>query len=278
MIDTRFATHPSDFKQYDTAQIRERYLIPEVMKPGKISAVYSLHDRMITLGVVPVNDQISLPVYEEMTKSSFFLERREMGVINTGKSGTVTVDGTTYQLENKECLYVGRGAQSVTFESKSSDQPAEFYINSSPAHKDYPTTKATLTDANEVNLGSGENCNERTIFQYIHEDGIQSCQLVMGFTTLAPGSIWNTFPPHTHLRRMEVYYYFDLADDQIVMHFMGQPQETRHLAIQNKQAIISPEWSIHSGAGTSNYAFVWGMAGENQSFTDMDGEQLKDVR
>jgi 4-deoxy-L-threo-5-hexosulose-uronate ketol-isomerase len=278
MTDLRFGSHPEDIKQLTTSALRERFLIPEVMKKGQATAVYSMHDRMIVTGVVPTDAPIQLPVFEELTKADFFLERRELGVINVGAKGTVTVGGERFELDNKECLYVGKGKKDVVFSSGSSSAPAEFYVNSCPAHKEYPTKKATFADANEVKLGSKENCNERIIYQYIHAGGIQSCQLVMGLTILAPGSIWNTFPPHTHNRRMEVYFYFDLPEDQIVMHFMGEPQETRHLAMSNKQAVISPEWSIHAGAGTSNYTFIWSMAGENKAFTDMDGHQLRSIR
>lgn len=278
MSSIRFGSNPEDVKKYTTQQLRDSFLIESVMVPGEITSVYSMHDRMITLGVVPTDKAIALPAMEDLTKATYFLERRELGVINVGGAGTVSVDGTDYQIANKECLYVGKGSKEVIFKSDSSDQPAEFYINSCPAHKEYPVAKASQADANEVNLGSKDNCNERVIFQYIHEGGIQSCQLVMGFTALKPGSIWNTFPPHTHYRRMEVYFYFDLPEDQMVMHFMGDPKETRHLAIHNKQAIISPEWSIHSGAGTSAYSFIWGMAGENKAFTDMDGVSLTEVR
>tara|TARA_B100001245_G_C22826179_1_gene397446 strand:+ start:200 stop:1036 length:837 start_codon:yes stop_codon:yes gene_type:complete len=278
MSEVRYSLSPEAFKKYTTEDIRKEFLIPEVMQKGKITAVYSLYDRMVTMGAVPTNEAIELPVYEELTKAEYFLQRREMGIINVGGSGKVTVDGEVYELANKECLYIGRAAKNVTFVSNYAESPAQYFINSSPAHKEYPTTKATLADANEVNLGSKENCNERTIYQFIHEGGIQSCQLVMGFTTLKTGSIWNTFPPHTHLRRMEVYFYFDLPEDQIVMHFMGDPQETRHIAVHNHQAVISPEWSIHSGAGTAAYSFIWAMAGENQAFTDMDGQELKNIR
>ncbi len=278
MSEVRYAISPEALKSYTTKDIREEFLIEKVLKSGEITSVYSMYDRMMTIGIVPTNTTISLPVFEDVTKANYFLERRELGVINVGNTGTVEVDGSSFEIGNKECIYVGKGAKSVKFSSADASKPAEFYINSCPAHKEYPTIKATLADANEVNLGSKENCNERTIYQFIHEGGIQSCQLVMGFTTLATGSIWNTFPPHTHLRRMEVYFYFDLPEDQIVMHFMGHPQETRHLAMHNKQAVISPEWSIHAGAGTSAYSFIWGMAGENQAFTDMDGENLTDVR
>jgi 4-deoxy-L-threo-5-hexosulose-uronate ketol-isomerase len=278
MTDLRYASHPEDVKQLTTSALRDRFLISEVMKPGQVTASYSMHDRMMVIGVVPTIQAITLPTFEELTKVNFFLERRELGVINVGAKGTVTVDGERFELDNKECLYVGKGKKEVMFSSGSSSTPAEFYVNSCPAHKEYPTTKATFADANEVKLGSKENCNERIIYQYIHAGGIQSCQLVMGLTILAPGSIWNTFPPHTHNRRMEVYFYFDLPEDQIVMHFMGEPQETRHLAMSNKQAVISPEWSIHAGAGTSNYTFIWSMAGENKAFTDMDGHQLRSIR
>ncbi|MFT6867606.1 MAG: 4-deoxy-L-threo-5-hexosulose-uronate ketol-isomerase [Cyclobacteriaceae bacterium] len=278
MSEIRFGTNPNDFKKYTTEEIRNQFLIHEVMKSDQITAVYSLHDRMITLGAVPATKTLQLPAYEDLTKASYFLERRELGIINVGAEGIVTVDGEIFVLGNKECLYIGKGKKVVSFASKSSSTPAEFYINSCPAHREYPTIKAVLSYANKVELGSKENCNERTIFQYIHEGGIQSCQLVMGFTALASGSIWNTFPPHTHYRRMEVYFYFDLPEDQIVMHFMGDPRETRHIVMANKQAVISPEWSIHSGAGTSNYTFIWGMAGENKAFTDMDGEKLSDIK
>ena len=278
MSEIRYSLSPEAFKKYTTEDIRKEFLIPEDLQNGKITAVYSLYDRMVTMGAVPTNEAIDLPVYEELTKAEYFLQRREMGIINVGGSGKVTVDGEVYELANKECLYIGRGAKNVTFASNYAESPAQYFINSSPAHKEYPTTKATLADANEVNLGSKENCNERTIYQFIHEGGIQSCQLVMGFTTLKTGSIWNTFPPHTHLRRMEVYFYFDLPEDQIVMHFMGDPQETRHIAVHNHQAVISPEWSIHSGAGTAAYSFIWAMAGENQAFTDMDGQELRNIR
>ncbi|WP_416866520.1 MAG: 5-dehydro-4-deoxy-D-glucuronate isomerase [Imperialibacter sp.] len=278
MTDLRFGSHPEDIKQLTTSALRERFLIPEVMKTGQATSVYSLHDRMMIIGIVPTIKAIALPAYKEHTKADFFLERRELGIINVGAKGSVTVDGESFELNNKECLYVGKGKKEVLFASDTVDTPAEFYVNSCPAHREYPTTKATFADANEVKLGSKENCNERTIYQYIHDGGILSCQLVMGLTILAPGSIWNTFPPHTHNRRMEVYFYFDLPEDQIVMHFMGEPQETRHLAMSNKQAVISPEWSIHAGAGTSNYTFTWSMAGENKAFTDMDGHPLRSIR
>lgn len=278
MSDIRFACNPKDVKKYDTNELRSHFLIEQLMKPGELTAVYSMHDRMMAIGVVPQKQAIDLPAMEDLTKAEYFLERRELGIINIGGTGSVTVDNEKFTINNKECLYIGQGNKSVQFESASAEDPAEFYVNSCPAHKSYPNSKASQNEANRVDLGSKENCNERTIFQFIHEDGIQSCQLVMGFTELKTGSIWNTFPPHTHLRRMEMYFYFDLPSDQMVMHFMGDPQETRHMAVHNKQAVISPEWSIHSGAGTSAYSFIWGMAGENKAFTDMDGQDLLNIR
>ena len=276
--EIRFASHPDDAKKYTTQQLRDHYLMEEVMMIGEITVLYSMHDRMITLGIVPTKNTISLPAMDDLTKASFFAERRELGIINVAGSGTVTVDGEKFTLDKKDCLYIGRGKQEVLFASESEHTPAEFYINSCPAHKEYPTTKATLEDATQVNLGSKEYCNERTIFQYIHANGVQSCQLVMGFTELKAGSIWNTFPPHNHLRRMEVYFYFDLPENQVVLHLMGTPDETRHLVMNNRQAVISPEWSIHAGAGSSAYSFIWAMAGENKDFTDMDGCKLEDIR
>ena len=273
----KFGTHPEDFKRYTTQEIRERYLIEEVMKAGEVTCTYSMHDRLCVMGVVPTKSPIELPAMESLTKASYFLERRELGIINIGPAGKVSVDGQSFELANKECLYVGMGAKSVVFESADAAQPAEFYLCSTPAHRAYPTTKAVLEDANQVHLGAGETSNKRTIFQFIHEGGIQSCQLVMGYTTLHEGNVWNTFPPHTHLRRMEAYFYIDVPQDQIVMHFMGEPQETRHVKMHNKQAIISPEWSIHSGAGTAAYSFIWAMGGENKAFTDMDGAPYEEI-
>ncbi len=274
MADIRYANGKEYVKTFDTIQLRDHFLIQELFKPDSVESVLTMHDRMIVMGIMPHTKSIKLPALEEITKADFLLQRRELGVINIGGPGKIVVEGQEYELENKECLYVGKGKENIEFFSHQSDHPAEFYIYCLPAHAKYPTRKAGLEDANQVDLGSKENCNERVIYQYIHEDGIESCQLVMGFTLLKPGSIWNTFPPHTHDRRMEVYFYFDLPDDQIVMHFMGDPEETRHIVMRNKEAVISPEWSIHSGAGTSAYTFVWGMGGENKAFTDMDAANL----
>ncbi|WP_185154566.1 5-dehydro-4-deoxy-D-glucuronate isomerase [Flavilitoribacter nigricans] len=275
-MEIRYAAHPQDVKSYDTARLRAEFHSGNLMVSGEINLVYTHYDRFIYGGVFPVWEPLSLPNYDAL-KADYFLERRELGIINVGWKGKVTVDGEEFELQNLDVLYIGKGKKEITFESIDPNSPAKFYLNSSPAHQSFPTVKATKEDANIVDLGTQVAANKRTIYQFIHEDGIQSCQLVMGVTELKAGNIWNTFPPHTHDRRMEVYFYFDLPNDQIVMHFMGQPQETRHLAVKNEEAVISPPWSIHAGAGTSNYKFIWGMAGENKSFSDMDGVPLQDV-
>jgi len=274
-MEIRQYSHPKDAMNYTTQRLKEEFLIEKVMEAGKIHSVYSMIDRIITMGIVPTTSSITLPAFVERTKAQYFLERRELGVINIGGSGTVKVDGVEYKLDKKDCLYVGKGNKELIFSSESASEPAEFYINSCPAHKEYPTVKASMKDANPVHLGSMENANKRTIYQFIHENGIQSCQLVMGYTQLEPGNCWNTFPPHTHDRRMEVYFYFDMPQDRIVMHFMGEPTETRHIVMRDKQAVISPSWSIHSGAGTGAYTFIWGMCGENKEFPDMDAADMK---
>ena len=269
-LENRYACSPNEVKGFDTDHLRSNFLIDELMVPGEIHGVYSHYDRMITIGAVPGKTPIDLPNFEEFTKKEHFLDRREIGIVNVGGNGSVSVDGETHELSNKDCLYIGKGNRKVSFASDDSSSPAIYYMCSTPAHQQYPTQKAAKSDANPVELGAPETCNERTIFQYIHLNGIQSCQLVMGFTELKSGSIWNTFPPHVHDRRMEVYFYFDLPADQMVCHLMGQPNETRHLFVKNHQAVISPNWSIHAGAGTSNYSFVWAMGGENMEFSDMD--------
>ena len=277
MIDTKYAVHPFDVKSYDTQRLRKEFHTAKLMELDKVNLVYTHYDRFIYGGIMPANQSVELPVYNEL-KSDYFLERREIGILNIGNTGIVEADGEIFELENLECLYLGKGTQKVLFKSNDSSNPAKFYINSTPAHVNHPNAKGSINDANQVYLGSQESCNERVIFQYIHENGIQSCQLVMGFTELKSGSIWNTFPPHVHERRMEVYFYFDLPEKQVVMHFMGQPQETRHIAMLNEEAVVSPPWSIHSGAGTMAYKFAWGMGGENKAFSDMDAVLLTDVK
>lgn len=269
-LENRYACSPDELKTFDTDQLRSNFLISDFMISGEINGAYSHYERMITLGAIPLSTGINLPNFHDFTKCDNFLDRRELGVINIGGSGSISVEGEIFEMNNKDCLYVGLGKKDIIFSSNSENKPAVFYINSTPAHKEYPTQKVTKSGANPIELGTKETANERTIFQYIHMNGIKSCQLVMGFTELKSGSVWNTFPPHTHDRRMEVYFYFDLPEDQMVCHLMGQPQETRHIFVKNHEAVISPTWSIHSGAGTSNYTFIWGMGGENMEFTDMD--------
>lgn len=275
-MQIKYAVHPTDVKTYDTTRLRQEFHTSSLMKENEIQLVYTHYDRFIYGGITPTEKPLSLGTYEEL-KSDYFLQRRELGVMNVGGKGKISVDGEAYHLDKLDVLYIGKGKKTLVFESEDSNVPAKFYLNSTPAHMEYPTVLAKQSDANVVELGSQTTANERTIFQYIHEEGIQSCQLVMGHTELKHGNIWNTFPPHTHERRMEVYFYFDVPKDQVVLHLMGQPQETRHLILKNEDAAVSPPWSIHSGAGTSNYKFIWGMGGENKAFTDMDGVPLTEV-
>lgn len=277
IMEIKHAAHPSDVKLYDTLRLRDHFHNADLMLDGKVNLIYSHYDRFIFGGIVPIDQRIKLSTYDQL-KAEYFLERRELGVINIGAPGKISVDGVGYLLNHLDTLYIGKGQEEVFFESTSPANPAKFYLNSTPAHQVYPTVHVTKARVNQVELGSPSTSNERVIFQCIHEDGIQSCQLVMGWTELKPGNVWNTFPPHLHDRRMEVYFYFDLPEDHLVMHFMGQPQETRHLVIRNEEAVISPPWSIHAGAGTTNYKFIWGMGGENKSFTDMDSIPLAMVK
>jgi 4-deoxy-L-threo-5-hexosulose-uronate ketol-isomerase len=267
-MEIRYANHPEDFKAYTTERMRREFLISSLMIPGQIRLVYSHVDRIIAGGIVPTIP-LSLTAGKEMGVS-FFLERRELGVINVGPAGRIDLDGTEYLLEKTDGLYVGMGTKTVTFSSVDPNTPARFYINSAPAHAVHPTMQIFRHAIEPVVLGSPLQGNERKIFKYIHPGGAKSCQLVMGLTSLAPGSMWNTMPTHTHERRMEVYFYFDMPEDTAVFHMMGQPEETRHIILRNEEAVISPSWSIHSGVGTVNYSFIWGMAGENQTFDDMD--------
>jgi len=271
------SVHPDDFKRYDTAAIRERFLLPGLGEDNRANFVYTHYDRMIAGIVRPAGQSIALENYDNL-RSEYFLERREMGIINVGGDGEIKVDGNTFLLQKLDCLYLGKGVKDVEFTSKNTKQPPVLFVLSAPAHTAYPTTLMNSGSASKVDLGNVQTANQRTIYKYIHRDGILSCQLVMGLTVLHAGSVWNTMPAHTHDRRMEVYFYFDIADDQRVFHYMGQPNETRHILIGNHEAVVSPPWSIHSGSGTSNYSFIWGMAGENMEFTDMDAVQIKDLR
>lgn len=265
----RYAHHPEDVKAYTTEKLREHFLIPTLFEDDTIRLVYTMYDRYIVGGAFPVIRAVALETIDEL-KADYFLERRELGIINVGGKGIVRVDGTVYELSKKEALYIGRGVKEVIFERPGDEQPY-FYINSAPAHHAYPTQKVNKDNAEVIELGEQKTANRRTLNKLIVNSIVKTCQLQMGLTELHEGNVWNTMPSHTHTRRMEAYFYFDLADGQTVSHFMGQPQETRHIFMQNQQAVISPEWSIHSGCGTSNYSFIWGMAGENLDYGDMDG-------
>ncbi|RPJ01373.1 MAG: 5-dehydro-4-deoxy-D-glucuronate isomerase [Chloroflexi bacterium] len=269
-MDMRYAPHPEQTKTFTTQQLREHFLIERLFTPGQIEIVYSHIDRIITGGACPAGEPFLLAGDPKTLGAEFFLQRREMGVVNVGGPGQITVDGQKFPMQKLDGLYVGQGSREVCFESSDPGQPARFYLSSTPAHAAYPTAHIPISQATPQHLGDLAHSNERTIYKYIHPDGVKSCQLVMGVTLLEPNNMWNTMPVHTHVRRMEVYFYFDIADNNVVFHLMGQPDETRHVIVRNEQAVISPSWSIHSGVGTGNYAFIWAMAGENQTFSDMD--------
>ena len=275
-FETRYASSPQAVKQYDTAQLRSEFLIDNLMELGKINLTYSHYDRYIAGSAVPVQP-LTLETIDPL-KSSFFLERRELGIINVGGNGTVTADGVVYELGFKDALYIGSGNKEVIFKSNDTNNPAKFYLNSAPAHTNYPNIKVGLAEANKLQLGAIETANHRTVNQMIIGGIVTTCQLQMGMTELKTGSVWNTMPAHVHDRRMEVYFYLDIPENQAVCHFMGQTDETRHIWMNNHQAVISPPWSIHSGAGTSNYTFIWGMAGENLDYGDMDVCKITDLR
>jgi len=267
-FEERYAYHPEDFKKYDTQKIRKEFLVETVMEDDTINMVYSHIDRYIVGGAVPASKQLVLEVPDAL-KANYFCERRELGIMNVGGKGSVLVDGKEYVLDFKDALYLGKGNKEIIFKS-TSDTPARFYFNSAPAHKELPNKLVSLKDANVLHMGSPKTSNERNINQLLINTVVETCQLQMGMTELMEGSVWNTMPAHTHNRRNEVYFYFNVPEGQAVCHFMGQPQETRHIFAGNEQAVISPAWSIHSAAGTSNYVFIWGMAGENLDYTDMD--------
>ncbi len=276
-MQVRYAVGPHETRHFTTSELRANFLVETLFEPDRIQLCYSHYDRVIVGGVLPVSEPVNLPTYPEL-RSDYFLERREMGVINVGDVGTIEVDGQTYDLGKLDCLYIGRDSQQVAFRSQSTDSPARFYLLSAPAHKEFPTRKAAQNEVFSAPMGSSETANERVIYRYIHKDGLPSCQLVMGLTILQTGSVWNTMPAHVHDRRMEAYFYFDLAPTHRVLHLMGQPTETRHLFVANHQAVISPPWSVHSGCGTANYSFIWGMAGENLDYADMDMTAIADLR
>lgn len=278
IFESRYAIGPNETKSFDTKALRENFLIETVFEPNKIHFVHTHYDRYIAGGAMPVDGKLQLETIEELLKEPYFLSRRELGVINVGGDGQVEVDGTVYEIGHKEALYVGKGAKEVFFSSADASNPAKFYLNSTPAHHTYPTKRVTRGEANKIELGSLETSNHRTINQMLINTVVDTCQLQMGMTELQPGSVWNTMPAHTHDRRMEVYFYFEVPEGQAVSHFMGPTDETRHIWMKNEQAVISPPWSIHAGAGTSNYTFIWGMAGENLDYGDMDKCEITDLK
>jgi 4-deoxy-L-threo-5-hexosulose-uronate ketol-isomerase len=268
-IELRYAVHPEDFKEYDTKKLRKEFLVETVFIPDEISFVYSMYDRYIVGGAMPVEDVLKLETVEEL-KSPYFLERREMGIINIGGEAEIEADNTLFRIGFKDALYIGKETNGVVFRSVDSLKPAKLYINSAPAHHKYPSRKVTLKDAEIITLGSPEASNHRTLNKLLVNSVLPTCQLQMGMTELKSGSVWNTMPVHTHNRRMEAYFYFEVPEKQAVCHFIGDPDETRHIWMKNEQAVLSPSWSIHSAAGTSNYTFIWGMAGENLDYSDQD--------
>jgi 4-deoxy-L-threo-5-hexosulose-uronate ketol-isomerase len=269
--------HPEDFTRYNTAAIREKFLVENLLSPDDIECVYTHYDRIVVGAAFPVTKILKLDTYDEL-KSEYFLSRRELGIINIAGNGSITVDGEKFDLQKMDCLYIGLGKQNISFSSNDANSPAKFILYSCPAHQAYPTRLMHPEEAMPAEVGSLDNNNHRVINKYIHNDGIKSCQLVLGVTSFKKGSIWNTMAPHLHDRRMESYFYFDLPEDQRIIHFMGDPNETRHIFLNNEQAILSPSWSIHSGVATANYSFIWAMAGENMVFTDMDAVPLKSLK
>ena len=280
-MDIRYSCNQKDFKRYTTDEIRDEFLITDLYKADEVTAVYSHVDRMVTLGCMPVNEVVSIDKGIDVWANfgtSYFLERREIGIFNIGGQGKVTADGVTYDMNYKDCIYITMGTKDVLFESCDKTKPSKFYMVSAPAHTSYETRLIKIEDAAKRPLGALETSNKRTINQFIHPDVLKTCQLSMGMTVLEPGSVWNTMPAHTHERRMEIYTYFEVPENNVVFHMMGEGNETRHIVMQNEQAVISPSWSIHSGAGTSNYTFIWAMGGENQAFDDMDNIATTDLR
>ncbi len=273
----RFESSRNEVSTFTTQQIRDNFLIENIFSEDQIELTYSIYDRMIIGGAMPINETLTLGNPDKL-KANYFLERREMGIINVGGEGKVTADGVEFEIGKLSAVYLGKGTQNVSFSSKLANDPALFYILSCPAHATYPNVKLEKENVITVNMGALETSNHRTIYKYIHQEGIQSCQLVMGLTILEPGSVWNTMPSHVHDRRMEAYLYFDVDPEHSVLHLLGEPTETKHMWVHNHQAIISPPWSIHSGSGTKNYSFIWGMAGENKDYTDMDFSPIKELR
>ncbi|MFA6057497.1 MAG: 5-dehydro-4-deoxy-D-glucuronate isomerase [Taibaiella sp.] len=276
-MEIRFEHSPKEVSKMNTKELREAFLMKKLMKEDEITYIYSHYDRLITGGVKPVYKAVELVNHPEL-RAEYFLERREIGIINVGGNGTVIADGQTFELAKQSCLYLSKGTKEVAFKSNDVNSPALFFLLSSPAHATSENRLMHKEEASPVALGSQETANKRTVYKYIHLDGIRSCQLVMGLTVLEKGSVWNSIPPHTHTRRTEVYFYFDVPEDQRVFHYMGEPEETRHIVMKDHEAVVSPPWSIHCGSGTSNYGFIWGMAGENQVYSDMDAVAVIDMK
>ena len=276
-MEIRNAVDPEHAKMMETEELRKRFLITSLFEKDKMNLVYSYFDRLIVGGASPLKP-LEFAVDKKVIGSDYFLERRELGVINIGGDGAIEVDGKKYVLKSRDGLYVGMGSKEIKFTSDSEKSPAKFYMCSAPAHMSYPTSLVSISDAEPARMGSLEESNKRTIYKYFHPDGVKSCQLVMGLTLLEPNNVWNTMPTHTHERRMEAYFYFDMPEDSLVFHLMGEPNQTRHIVMRNEQAVLSPSWSIHSGVGTRNYSFIWGMAGENQTFSDMDHVPLSEMK
>lgn len=276
-MQQRYAAHPAQIPGMTTADLRDAFLVPDVFVPGEVRLTFTHHDRIVLGGAVPAGTDLVLGGYPEI-RSEYFLEHREVGIINVGGTGTVTADGEVYELVNGACLYLGRGIRDIVLADAAADSGAQFYLFSAPAHTSYPAQLVSPGEGNVLELGDQLTSNRRTLTQYIHSNGVKSCQIVMGVTQLHPGSMWNTMPAHTHDRRTECYLYFDLAEDARIVHLMGEREETRHLIVGDRQAVISPSWSLHSGVGTASYSFIWAMAGENQEFTDMDPAPISELK
>ncbi len=280
-MDKRYSVNPTHFMRMTTAETRREFLIESLFRPGEVRFTYSHIDRMVVLGAQPTQEPLPLERGMDVWASfgvTRFLDRRELGIFNVGGTGTVFADGSAYPMDARDCLYLPMGTQDVSFLSNDAGNPAKFYMVSAPAHARHEAKRIKIVDAAKRELGSAESCNRRVINQFIHPSVLKTCQLSMGLTTLTPGCVWNTMPPHTHERRMEIYFYFDLPENSAVFHMMGMPDETRHIIVENEQAVISPSWSIHAGAGTSAYSFIWAMGGENQAFDDMDNLEIGDLR
>ncbi len=276
-MQTRYVSDNISYRRMTTEELRSAFLVDSLFNKNKIDLIYTNVDRAIVGSAVPAEGALRLSASKKEMAAEYFAERRELGIINIGGDGSVTADGVEFNMNNKDALYIGKGTKDIVFKSKAAAEPAKFYMASYPAHAAYPTTLIKNSDADASKLGDIQNSNKRTIYKFIHPSGVKSCQLVMGLTELEEGSVWNTMPPHTHMRRTEIYLYFGLAEDACAFHFMGEEKETRHLVIRNEQAVIAPSWSIHSAAGTKNYSFIWAMGGENQAFDDMDFIPVKEI-